>query len=268
MNTRTNTPQIFNLSLLIIALILFIATRLGMFDRFYEFGIYIRSQLFYPIHSIAIAKDEFLSFINQLQEISLENMKLREQILEQSEKFAEYAALKEQNAWLTGELALDLPEYPGRSILRVVYNNGFVSPGYLMVEIPSNAKVSVNDWVTRYNYIVGQVTDVLDNYARIRLITAPESKLEVRVGEGVQVGWLVGQGGLSVRIDGLDSTSGIEVGEQIKIYSLNSIEYPEFSFGIIKEVIGIPAESTQEVILDTPVDFTNLNYLMLLPYDF
>lgn len=209
------------------------------------------------------AVDGYTSLFSSLQEVRDENLKYKNRVAELETQLNEQEELQEENKWLRSQLVLELPRPQTGSISKVLKYEYSPSIGYIYINV--SADVSVGDFATVYDYIVGEVVDIKGDIARVRLLAANDTNLLVKIGDESVVGKLKGGSGLGIVVEEVQANSQIKVNDEIKLLSPVGPYATHYELGKVSKIEGTPADPLWALSVDFPVDLFKLEYVIIIP---
>jgi len=253
---------------LLISLALGLLSNLGIFNEVQSVALELNLAISRPFADITRSLDDNWRLINNLQQMQLENIQLKDQVAQLSQQLANVNEIESQNAFLLSQLNLQTPRPVPQYLAKVVRYTYFPRPGDIYIEVGlNNTEVKIGDWAVRYNYIVGKIVDIQSGYARVRLINASESRIPVVIGANAIVGELVGHLGLDYFIVNVDQTVAINVGDEVKLRILDSDTSVnvDLVFGKVASTSGLESDATKTIQISSPIDLHNLDYVIIVP---
>jgi rod shape-determining protein MreC len=218
-----------------------------------------------PVTSVTSRLDGAVRFITDLQQIHDQNRELQAQVAQLNEQLTDLRTIQSKNDWLTSQLNLKEAKFKEGQLVPVIRYEYVPSPGYVYVYVGSESSIKEGYWATTYDYIVGQVSSVSGSYAKVKLLSAPESSIPIKVGANSTLGVLKGNLGIDFEVVGVPANAGIKVGDEVKLADTQIANLEQYTFGKVKEITGGDAESTRELQIQLPVDLLSLTYLVLMP---
>jgi cell shape-determining protein MreC len=92
--------------------------------------------------------------------------------------------------------------------------SGSKNPG-LIIDRGSQEKVAVNQYVLAQNSIIGTISEVSNNSARVKLLTNPDSKIGIKIDNLDIKRYVVGNGDNTARVPDLQVTHKIQAGDNV-----------------------------------------------------
>jgi cell shape-determining protein MreC len=255
------------LIMLVISLALGLISNLGIFNEIQGVVFELNLAISRPFLDITRKLDDDLRLVNNLQQMQLENIQLKEQVAQLTQQLSTLTEVQEQNTFLLSQLNLQIPRPIPQLLATVVRYAYFPRPGDIYIEVGlNNAEVEIGDWATRYNYIVGKVIDINAGYARVRLINASESRIPVVIGPNAVVGELVGQLGLDYSVINVDQTAAVNIGDEVKLRTSDTDTgvNVDLTFGSVASISGLESDATKTIQINSPIDLHNLDYVILV----
>lgn len=267
MSKPPNKNNWYLLVLLIIGSALFLLSINGSFSSLQGFGLQTRVYITTPLQVFANNLNELSAFWSGLQDIKTENARLKIELATLMQEHETLSQLEEQNKYLRTQLHAEIPQEVPKLLSSVVKYEYVPNPGYVYIHIGANSNVAIGDIATSFNYAVGEVVEVLGEFAKIRLLTAAETQVAVKIGKNEIVGLLQGEGGIGMKVINVRKQAKLKKKDKILFLTEKGIFAKEYIIGYVEEVIGFEADSTSTVIVQSPIDFQKLQYLIIISQD-
>lgn len=205
-----------------------------------------------------------LDFFFNIEAVRIENIQLendKESLMAENQTLKEalqdYEVIKNQNSFNK-----DYYQEPVR-VLQIQNNQT-----ELLINKGSDYKIKLNDVAVIENNLLGIVTEVNENYAKVRLITNPESKVPVIVTgvntKGVAVGVKVN----SVQIEDIPNDKTLNLEDTVIAAGTDGIVPYGLVLGRITNIKSDPTEINQSASLVSNIKFNNLNSLFVIIKDY
>ena len=208
------------------------------------------------IHSIVATVKNIGNLRNDNQTLSDKNQALTAQV-------AQLEALKHENDELKQALAFAQSHQDEKLIAAQVIGR---SPTQFLqsvvVDKGSSDGVKSNSPVISDGFLVGQVSELTPHRATVRLITSSDSLIAVRFAKSQAQGLLKGGlEGLAVTQVPLDAK--VDVDEPAVTSAIGGIVPENIPVGTAKSQNSISSSILQNIRLDSPIDFTQLDLLFI-----
>jgi rod shape-determining protein MreC len=113
--------------------------------------------------------------------------------------------------------------------------------------------------------LVGTVTEVSPIGSKVTLILDPGVEVSGRLVNSQQVGGLVGQGNGPLRMQFVNQTTQVEVGEPVETAGYSRSLYPAgIRIGAVSTVNSEPASGSQDIEVTPSVDFSSLDIVLVV----
>jgi len=113
--------------------------------------------------------------------------------------------------------------------------------------------------------LVGDVTDVSPFTSKVTLIVDPGMKVAARLVTSQTTGMLVGQGNHDIRMDLVDASTSVEVGEPVETAGFPGGLYPNgIPIGQVSSVSTDPVSTQKQIAVRPAVDFSSLDYVLVV----
>ncbi len=213
--------------------------------------------------------NEFISYISNMKEFKEENERLKAENQELSSKvkdISEYIAENDRLKELL-EIKNELTEYETVAAKVAAYepDNWF---SYITIDKGSSSGIKKSDPVITAQGLLGQVTDVGKNWAKISTIINSESSVGVRIVRNGEIGILEGDVKLSKsnksKLAYLVSNASIIPGDILETSGLGGIYPPGLMVGKISEMQTNNMGRLDYAIVEPFVNFDNLYEVIVI----
>lgn len=203
---------------------------------------------------------EFLipSGLRSNNEILSQNESLRNELANLQAEVVDRQVLKLENENIKTMLGRDAKSINNNSILATIIKGPRETPNDTFVlDVGRDLGVSIGDNVMFGNLAIGTIVDVGDDYSNVRLYSSPQSLFNgVLVKDNIKIeakGIGGGQFQASVPIG-----STASVGDTFILPSIS----PKV-FGVVKEVIELPAEGFKTLLFTLPVNISQISHVLI-----
>lgn len=260
MEQRTDA---FKLTIItILALILFLGFGLGPLQSLNNFGLSARAEALAQVSQPIYRVNDFIDTLRSLQGLSGANQELKDRVASNEAELARLRVLEEQNAWLLSQMGSSMALVTGKPILPVIRFSQGLHTGEMTVAV-GEVDVKPGDLLANFNYIVAEIESVADGYAVAKLVTSSTAKFPVKVGESGDVGNLVGDSGIGMKVINISAVNRVKLGDVV--VPLNSPDIQSgYRFGEVSAVIGEEVDPESELQITSPIDLYKLKYVFLL----
>jgi len=267
---RKNKTGVIGIIITIIILISLIIISNIKEEKFYiiENGL---SKIIIPIQNgLTLLKNKVESnsdFFVELDEIKSENKRLQEENEQLKQKINEMEIIKAENN-----------NYKNYLKLAEQYNNYEIVPAYIINEDVFNynyniiINVGTKDGVEKdmvvvnENGVVGHVISVTENSAKVKTLVDTSCFISASINDINNS--MVCNGLLNNRIElkgvFIEPDQKVLVGDLVETNGLGGIYPKGLTIGTVKEIIDTKNITDRYIIVETSVDFNNLNYLMVI----
>lgn len=247
---------------LLLSLFLFIASLLGAFSGLQWVCLQMSSSLLSPFTSLVGDVYRFTELVGDLQGTQLENEELKEQVLSLQEELAVATDQKLENDYLHQLTNTQTPTLRPTILAKVIRYENIPESGYMYINIGGESSVERGAWVTYFQNIIGQVSDIYGPMAKVKLITAGSFKQTVTIGG--ELAELTGMSGLYVQISGLGAGFEARPNLTVTLYSEPDIGMSNYTFGRLSDVSQSEAESTKAGTLSLDYDIYDLSLVQVI----
>jgi len=248
-----------------LSLLLFVASLLGAFSSLHSISLQVTSTLLSPFALLAEDVYKFTKLVGDLQGTQLENEELKEQVLALQEEVSIATEQKLENDYLHQLTNTQTPTLRSTLLAKVIRYENIPESGYVYIDIGGESHVERGAWVTYFQNIVGQVSEVYGPTAKVRLVTASSFKQTVTVGG--ELAQLAGVSGLYMRINGLSANFETRPNLVVTLYSEPDIGLSNYIFGRLSYISPSEAESSKTGTLSLDYDIDDLSLVQVILND-
>jgi len=230
----------------------------------------IQSKLTYVTKSV----DNFFSFVGNMKQYEKENQELKienEKLLAKIKDISEYTEENERLKKLLG-ISYEMSEYETVAARVVAFDTDNWFSGITIDKGEKNG-IKVSDTVITAEGIVGQVSEVGYNWAKISTIINPESSAGVRIVRNGEIGISEGDVKLSktnkCKLAYLAANASVIAGDILETSGLGGIYPPGLMVGKITEVRKDSMGRLNYAVIEPFIDFDNLyEIIVITKWDF
>ena len=219
------------------------------------------SKVFQPVNKV-------FSYIGKMEEYETENQNLKRENIELSSKIKDINLYKEENERLRRLLEIsDNYQYKTVAARVVAYEteNWF---SYVTLDKGTLSGINISDTVITADGLLGQITDVGPNWAKVSTIINPESSAGVRITRNGEIGIVEGDTVLSksrkCRLGYLTANASIIAGDILKTSGLGGIYPPGLSVGKISEIAKDNMGRLDYAVIEPFVNFDKLYEVLII----
>jgi len=213
----------------------------------------------------------FFSSIANIGSLRTENAQLQSDIAELLGDSGDLLSYKRRYEELSKLLRLKesipVDSRQGRVIAHGLSNNEWL----ITINLGSRDGVQVNDPVVGPEGLIGHVVKVTGDASDVELILDPDSRVGVRLSDNREVGILAGQRDDELVLELLDPTAEVRPEEPVETSGfvvpgtdLRSIYPANIPVGVVSRVLEDPAALQKDVWVRPNVDFTSLEFVLVL----
>lgn len=240
-----------------------IASQLGTFAPFQSAVVDLSQIVFAPVIKPIVWVSELSLAFMSIQQTKITELDMRSRVAELESNAMDAQDLAQENKWLREQLSLGIERQSIGTIANVVRYEYSPNVGYLYVDV-GDSMVAVDDVAVVNRYVVGEVVEVHATLAKVRLITANQSEIPVKVGSNT-AGVLHGRSGLQLVISDVDAGSNVQIGDEVRYLTPLGADVGKFILGKVIKITAVAASPTMELEMETPLDLFNLHRVILLP---
>jgi len=267
---KKNKTGIIGVIITIIILISLIIISNIKTEKFYflETGI---SKIILPIQNgLTLLKNKIennTDYFITLDELKIENKKLQEENQELKQKINQIEILKAENNNYKNYLNLSEKYNEYELIPTYIINEDLFNYNYnIIINVGKNDGIEENMVVVNESGVVGHVTSVTDTTAKVKTLVDTSCFISASINDinnSVVCNGLLNN---KKEIKGvfIEPEQTVLVGDEVKTNGLGGIYPKGLSIGTVKEIIDTKNITDRYIIIETNVDFNNLNYLMVI----
>jgi rod shape-determining protein MreC len=246
---------------IIICIFLILADGMGWLSGVYSAGNLVANPIRFwlgrtveGVENVGLTVLDISNLRSENSELVIENAKLEAELENCKE-------LRKQNEALKTQLDIDIEEDFELEMARVLGIDREGEAQHIIIDKGSDNGLEKGDPVVLGRILVGEVRDVFDSTSRVRLISNQNSNVSVISEETRAKGLLHGTLEGLVMEDILENEK-IEEGNTIMVWS---DDFPNgLVVGEVREVKIVPTSSTKEAVVQSPLNFEDLNYVFLI----
>lgn len=258
---RITTTQQF--TFLAVALLLAIASQVGLFSSAQAVAVDLGQTVFVPVIQPVHSVSDFADALIGIQQTKVTELNLRSQVAELEGRLQDDVDLAGENKWLREQLSLGIPRESTGVFANVVRYEYSPNVGYLYLNV-GGSLVAVNDVVIVNRYVIGEIVETYDTLSKVRVISANQTEIPVRIGNGA-AGILRGKSGLELEVTDIDAGSNVQIGDEVRYLTPLGADVGKFLLGKVTKVHTVAASPTQSATIETPLDLFNLQRVIVIP---
>lgn len=185
-----------------------------------------------------------------------ENDKLRQE--NASLKIANQATLSLQAENLELRSLLNRTDQKGSLLAKILAGPNITTYDTFIVDAGNNLGVEIGDLVSAGNAIVGKVIEVNKTSSKIKLLSSPDEKLEVKIGKSGAIVVAYGKGGSNMETK-LPKGINIAVGDPVTIPSIS-----DKLFATVEAVESKPIDSFQTILMRVPINVNQVSFVEII----
>lgn len=212
-------------------------------------------------------KVQFIKHINELEELN-ESLKIQVSQLQYDNKILEQDAIELERLRQLYELDQRYADYPkiGAQVIGKDPGNWY---NVFIINKGEKDGLKVNMVVLAGNGLVGHITDVGPNYAKVQTIITDTCSVSAKVMRTSDICVVKGDQSLVsesafCRVEYLDEEAKIVIGDEVVTSHLGEIYPPGILVGTITEITQGSDQMTKSAILQPAVDFKHLEEVLVI----
>lgn len=219
--------------------------------------------------SIGNSVGGFFEFVGNMKGYQEENEKLSEQVEQQGQRLREMEAFEKENQRLRALLELKDnnadKDMVGCEVIAKDPGNWF---DVFTLDKGKNYNIKKNDVVVTNKGLVGRITEVGNNWAKVVAIIDTDSSVGAVLTRTQDIAIVDGDMALSgsgqCRLSSVTSGSSLVVGDEVETSGLGGIYPKGILIGTVSEVKTDATGYSQYAIIDTAVDFERIREVLVI----
>jgi len=203
-------------------------------------------------------------YIDDLQEVSEDNRRLRLLLAESSLQLNVLAEAKRENQRLREFLGFEAPEGFHVVPVKIVSLKQNVFPVAAIINKGSLDSIRINQPVINRFGLVGKIREVMPDYAVVTLLTDPSNAVSGRIAETRQIGIIRFSESRGMYFDNLPADSDIEPGDLVISSGLGGVYPAGLSVAIVDSAWARKGDIIKTVGLTPTVNFFEIDELYVL----
>ena len=220
------------------------------------------SNIFVPVKNLT-------KYISESKKYKEENQQLKEENIRLETKIKDISEYREENERLRKLLGIseDLYNYTTVAARVVSYepDNWF---SYVTLDKGKSSGIEISDTVITADGLLGQITSVGDNWAKVSIIINSESSAGVRISRNNEIGIVEGDAALSkaykCKLAYLSANASVIAGDILKTSGLGGIFPPDLMVGKITDIRKDNMGRLDYAVIEPFVDFNNLYEVLVI----
>lgn len=215
------------------------------------------------------AVDGFAAYFYKFDELVEENNALRERIAELEKQNYDAAELEERSAWMSSFLEMKTAHTDFKMLSASV--TGRESGNYsrvLTIDVGSGAGVTLNMPVVTSDGIVGRITEIGYNWAKVTAVSEAQSAVGAYIERTEEAGICEGKFELSsdgcCKLSYLPADADVRVGDRVLSTGFGSVYPRGLVIGYVEEVGVNEYTRALDVTVRLAVDFSDLTQVMII----
>lgn len=219
--------------------------------------------------SIGNSVGGFFEFIGNMKGYQEENEKLLAQVEQQEQKLREMESFEKENQRLRALLELKDnnadKDMVGCEVIAKDPGNWF---DVFTIDKGKNYNIKKNDVVVTNNGLVGRITEVGNNWAKVVAIIDTDSSVGAILTRTQDIAIVDGDMALSdsgqCKLSSVTNGSSLVVGDEVETSGLGGIYPKGILIGTVSEVKSDATGYSQYAIIDTAVDFERIREVLVI----
>jgi rod shape-determining protein MreC len=217
------------------------------------------------LYQFSLKMNDFVDFIFSLRRLNSENNNLKEENQKLLGELARLKAVNQENQLLRQQVGLPLSEESQLIMADIIGKDLSNLGNYFLInkgiEDGIREKMVV---IAAGNLLVGRINEVFDSFAKVELVTSPNSRVNARLYEPSATGLVKGDRKLSLIFDLLPQQEPIQEGGLVVTSGLAGLFPAGLAIGQIERVVSFDVSISQIAEVKPAVDFNNLERVFVI----
>ncbi len=262
----SSIPKILRYFIFLLLVVFVLATLQlkGHAELLYKVAVIVPEPIAAPVRSLSLSLRKGIGSIFSIRSLYVENgvLKTRVSTLEQQVAMLEGAETENQ----TLKATLGFVSRPPVALVpcTVLARDPEGITQTLLLSCGAEQGVTVGQGVVSSGYLIGKVLITTKTTATVRLITAPTTVVDVRIGTRQLSGVLKGSFGSGLLLDFIPEQSEVAKGDIVTTAGINDRIPPNILVGSISEVVKQSGALFLKLTVSSPVDLRDIRYVHVL----
>jgi rod shape-determining protein MreC len=206
----------------------------------------------------------FLQDYVVLVDVQRENRQLKQRVAALKTRVNELEEQRRENHRLRGLLGAAPESSRSKVVAKVISYDRANRVFGVTIDKGANEGLAVRDAVVNGAGVVGIVSAVMSNSAKVLLLNDARSGVDVRTSESRSRGVVRGYGASGLTIEYLPVTKKVEVGEKVLTSGLDRVFPPGLLVGKVERVSSSSQTLFRRVVVEPAVDFDRLEEVLVI----
>ncbi len=219
--------------------------------------------------SIGSSVGGFFEFVGDMRGYKEENLQLKDEVEKQAQQIRELESYKQENQRLRSLLELKDnnadKDMVGCEIIAKDPGNWF---DVFTIDKGKNYNIKKDDVVVTNNGLVGRITEVGSNWAKVVAIIDTDSSVGAQVTRTQDIAIVDGDMSLAdsgrCKLSSVTNGTSLVVGDEVETSGLGGIYPKGILIGTVSEIKSDATGYTQYAIIDTAVDFERIREVLVI----
>lgn len=251
---------------LFLGLSLVFLNKINFLSGFQEVAIKINEPIVYFLKKVSFFfEDLTLAFLRPL-EIKNENKRLREENLELQSKLAYLQEIEKENQILKEQLSI-LKESKYKFLgAEVIAQNPEPFSDTIIINRGKKDGLDVGMGVVFGGFLVGEISEVFDDYSKVLLINSPLSKIGAITQESRVEGLVKGEIGGGIVMEKIFQDEDLKIGEFVLTSGLGGKMKKGIPIGRIDNIFNLEGGLFRKAEIFSPINFKKLEFVFVILY--
>ncbi len=216
-------------------------------------------------YQLSLKTNNLVNFLTSINKFNQENIQLTKENEELLSQLVQLKEVARENEFLRQQMDLVSVESPQLILANVIGQNLSNFEKCLLINRGAKDGVEENAVVIiAENFLIGQVIELGNSFAKVQLITDPNSRVNALIQESGVAGLVKSNQGLNLTVDLIPQGETIREGQTVVTSGLAGIFPSGLLIGQISQVISIDVQVFQEVRIKPVVDFKRLDKVFVI----
>jgi len=216
-------------------------------------------------YQLSLKTNNLVNFLTSINKFNQENIQLTKENEELVSQLVQLKEVARENEFLRQQMDLISGESPQLILANVIGQDLSHFEKCLLINRGAKDGVEENAVVIiAGNFLIGQVIELGNSFAKVQLITDPNSRVNALIQESGVTGLVKSNQGLNLTVDLIPQGKTIREGQTVITSGLAGIFPSGLLIGQISQVVSIDVQVFQEARIKPAVDFKGLDKVFVI----
>lgn len=215
-----------------------------------------------PLSSFSFEVKKRFTLFSGFSDVRLTNERLFYENKQLESRIAQLESVLSENELLREQLNFSKEIDTKMEVSRIVGYGDRKEGEWVVINKGEDAHFDVGMPVFAYSSILlGRIEEVYSNSSRVKLLTSPESAVNVQVADSRTKGVVRGRYGLGLLLDMVLSTEALSEGDRLVTSEIGSLYPPNLFVGTIRDIRMSEDGLAQQATVDQGFSFSDLEFV-------